>query len=108
MDKTIRWVGAIPSGLKRFRFKKDAPKGTNLVALSFGLHGCCYVERDQFTGDLISTEGTVPVWDFYLFTPGHVMGLRDLETAKHTAWSQEWQESMHNKIQERLALPCRQ
>ena len=106
MDKTIRWVGSVPVGLEVYRFKKDAPKHAELVAISFGLRGCAYVRRDPQSKDLISSCGPVPVYDFYLFTPGHVMGLRDLETAQHTRWSEEWREAMKAKIDERMAI-CR-
>ena len=104
MSKPIRWVGQTPEGLKAYSFKKDAPKGANLTRLNFGLFGYAWVERDQATGDLISTRGNIPVYDFYLFTPGHVIGRRDLLAAQHTAWSEEWREAMVGKIDERLAL----
>jgi hypothetical protein len=102
MRSQLKWIGA---GLpKRFAFKKDMPahlqRQAVLVQFRFET---AYIVRDE-NGLVLFDNGMGHCLDFYLRTPGHVIGLRDLETASQYEWAHEWRAAMHDRITERLAL----
>jgi hypothetical protein len=43
-------------------------------------------------------------FDFYLTTPGHVIGPRDLQAAAHHSWAMEWQQACGDRQLELVRL----
>ena len=62
-----------------------------------------WMVRDE-NGLVLFPNGLAPCVEFALVTPGHVIGLRDIESASAYPWSDEWREAMHDRIHERLAI----
>jgi len=103
----MKWIGPTPVTIEGgwgYSFKKSAPADLRpfLRRIDFGLHGLLWcVIRDRC---LVAGGREIPLHDAFLTTPGHVVGIRDIEAAQHFPWSHEWRESMHARIQERLAI----
>lgn len=90
---------------KLYRFKKDVPPGLRpfLKRVSFGLFGVFYVLHTS-DGILCQSGEVAPVHIAYLVGVGPVIGLRDLEAAKHRKWAEAWRASYAAAINERLDL----
>jgi hypothetical protein len=94
-DKPQRWAtkSSIPAHLQRMAVK---------VAFRWET---VWIVRDENRRVLYPSGGWADTFDFYLATPGHVIGLRDLSTANDYEWAQEWRSAMHERIMERAGLP---
>lgn len=82
------WIG--PKGnLKTWSTKTAIPEHLQDRAFKVNF-GLSYGWVSKSTRGLVGTEGEVPICDFWLVTPGHVIGIRDRETASSRVWSREW------------------
>lgn len=86
----------------RWTFKKDVPKHLQRMAVQVRFRWArAWIVRDE-NGRVMFECGMADCFDFYLKTPGHVIGLRDLETAQSYPWADEWRQAMHARIREHL------
>jgi hypothetical protein len=102
MKTNLKWVG--PGYPKRWAFKKDMPDHFKRLALLVQFRfETCWIARDE-NERVYWDEPTqwAHTFDFYLNTPGHVIGLRDLTTANSYEWSNEWRRAMNQRIVEQL------
>lgn len=99
----MKWIGqGYPV---RFGRKKDIPNlgaGYSSIRVEFRFEKA-WIMRD-LNGCVLFPNGWSQCVDFYLNTPGHVIGLRDRMTAYGYPWSQEWIAAMDAKISDELAL----
>ena len=103
----IKWIGA--GNPKTWSFKKDIPDHLRSMALRVDFRFCrAWIVRDRdgrvYFGESSNGVTWAAAFDFYLTTPGHVIGLRDRETAVGYPWAMEWRSAMHERIMERLEM----
>ncbi len=98
------WIGH-PHPVK-WAYKKDIPTQFRHEAyrIDFGLFGVGYVARDVSGYVLMKSGQRMPTVDFYLRTPGHVIGFRDAQTAAHMPWAFEWQTAFSDRAMDQVNL----
>lgn len=95
---TIRWVGAKPIGLTIYAWKKNAPRlspGLTLVRVQFPFE-VGYIVRD-LNGLVECQDRWCPTFEAWLKTPGHVIGMRDMQAAAGLNWEEEWRSAYGNQ-----------
>lgn len=77
---------------QNWAFKKDMPAHlrTEAIRLDFGLHGLAWVVRNERGEVLMRSGGRLPTFEFYLSTPGRVIGPQDASAAEYKEWAREW------------------
>lgn len=87
----------------RWAFKKDIPIEYRHLGKKVQFLFCvAWIVRDC-NGLVLMPDGQwAKAIDFYLTTPGHVIGLRDLSSADACRWSNEWRQAMSDRILEGL------
>ena len=101
----MKWIGSNTCYPKRYAFKKDIPRDLKCLAVRVDFpFETAWLVRDHNDRVLMPGGGWADTMDFYLTTPGHVIGLRDLTTADAYKWREEWRLAMADRIQERMAL----
>lgn len=101
----LQWIGNSSTYPERWSFKKDIPKCWQHWAKRVDFRWeTAWIVRDHQGLVYFPNGNWAECLDFYLVTPGHVIGLRDLTTADGCDWAQEWRAAMHDRITERLTL----
>lgn len=101
----MKWIRFNQVYPHRYILKKDIPKPWRHFGIRVQfLFETAWIIRDENDCVYMSDGQWAETFDFYLKTPGHVIGLRDLATADAHDWRQEWREAMNTRISERLAL----
>lgn len=95
----MKWVRYNQTLPQRWALKKDIPapwhRWAKRVAFLFEI---AWIVRDD-NGRVYMPDGEwAPTLDFFLRTPGHVIGLRDLTTADAHDWAHEWRAAMTDRI----------
>jgi hypothetical protein len=99
----MRWIG--PGKPNTWDLKKDIPQHWQHWAAQVTFRFCrAWIVRDENRRVYMENGEWAETFDFYLKTPGHVLGLRDLQTAANYEWAEEWRAAMHDRIKERLKL----
>lgn len=102
----MKWIAINYPCPQTWLFKKDMPDHLRHEAkrVDFGVYGLAYCAFDH-TGAILMKDGQrMPTYDFYLRTPGHVVGPRDLQAACTKPWAMEWQSACADRMMERLNL----
>lgn len=89
ISATPAWIGPLPDGLKRWTYKKEMPilQAYQIAwRINFGLYGL----------------GECPVFSARLATPGHVIGMRDMQLAGNRPWAEEWRTAFYERSMERV------
>lgn len=94
--KWIRYNQDLPM---RWAFKKDVPKCWQHWArqVQFTWEKA-WIVLDHESCVYMLTGEWAKTCTFFLKTPGHVIGLRDLTTADANDWANEWREALHDRI----------
>lgn len=101
------WIGVRPDGLKYWTFKKNMPvlqSYQKAVRIDFGLHGLCWCIMSAVENTIICALGECPVFSAWLATPGHVIGMKDMQTAGNRPWAEEWRRAFYERSMERAGL----
>lgn len=101
---TPQWVsGPHP---QKWTFKKDMPSHLRHEArrIDFGLFGISFIALDVNGHALMRDGQRAPLLEFYLCTPGHVIGHRDMQAASHKDWAFEWQTACADKMMDQVNL----
>jgi hypothetical protein len=101
----MKWITCGHTLPQRWAFKNHVPEPWQrwAIRVRFTFETAWIVRDDQ--GAVFMPDGNwAPAFDFYLRTPGHVIGLRDRTTADGHDWSQEWRAAMDDRIRERMKL----
>ena len=95
---SLKWVKYNQELPSAWGFKKDIPEEWQCWATKVQfLFQEAWIVRDV-NGLVYMKDGTwVPTVDFYLNTPGHVIGLRDIATANAHDWKNEWQAALSDR-----------
>lgn len=101
----MRWIRYAQMLPQRYALKRDIPKAWHLwaVRIQFNFE-IAWIVRDDQKRVLMPDGEWVETFDFHLRTPGHVIGLRDLQTADAHDWAPEWRAAMTDRINDQLSL----
>lgn len=100
----IRWVHNASQLPKRWARKGEIPVHLRRMAKRVCFRWeIAWIVRDE-NGRVMFENGMADCFNFYLTTPGHVIGLRDLEAAASYPWADEWRAAMRARIEERLTM----
>lgn len=99
----MKWISYCQAYPQRWGFKKDIPAHIRHLAkrVQFRFE-TVWIVRDIDNRALYPDGNWALTLDFYLKTPGHVIGLRDFTTADGNDWAHEWREAMNTRISEAL------
>ncbi len=100
----MKWINYGQQLPQRWAFKRDIQDCWKHCAVKVQfLFECAWIVRDG-NGRVYMPDGNwAATLDFYLRTPGHVAGLRDMNTANAHDWAHEWKAAMQQRIAESLA-----
>ena len=100
----MKWISnGIQSSVARWAFKRDIPQHLRHFAKRCEFRfEIGWIVRDENLGVLMISGGMAPTFDFYLKTPGHVIGLQDLSTADNYDWAMEWRNAMADRRLEQM------
>lgn len=104
MQTPAKWVsGPHP---QKWAYKKDMPEHIRHEAyrVDFGIFGVGYIARDMSNFVLMPNGHRAETFDFYLRTPGHVIGYCDSQAASHLPWALEWQTACSERRLEQFKL----
>lgn len=90
----MKWISYGQTLPARFARKSDVPiqnQYQTAVQVEFNFE-IAWILRDVNRLVLMPGGSFAETFDFYLHTPGHVIGLADLSTANAWCWSEEWRE----------------
>lgn len=100
---TLRWTGNGYPLPKRWAYKKDLPAhlqpGAKRIHFRFEI---AWATFDHNGCVLMPNELWMPTVDFYLHTPGHVIGPKDLQAAANEKWAMEWQNAFADRSLESI------
>ncbi len=101
----MKWISFQQVKPQKWAFKKDIPEPWQFWAVQVEfLFEKAWIVRDHNKLVLMPDGEWTRTHDFFLRTPGHVIGLCDLQTADAHDWANEWKSSMIDRINERLKL----
>lgn len=99
----MKWVRYNQDYPQRYAFKRDVPKAWQHWAVKVRfLWETVWIVRDESGKVYMPDGGWVTTLDFFLKTPGHVIGFRDMTTADAHDWAVEWRTAMADKIQDQI------
>ncbi len=83
-----------PETPQAWTFKNDVPKEHRHNAVKIEFSFCCaWIVRDENKRVLMKNGTWAGTVDFYLKTPGHVIGFCDMITADGKPWAAEWRQA---------------
>lgn len=105
-----KWTGGQYPIPQNWPYKKDMPQHLRHEAkrVSFGLFGVGWIAVDLNGAALLKDGRRLPLFEFWLRTPGHVIGPRDMQVAAHKEWAMEWQTACADRMKELCDLQMNQ
>lgn len=101
----MTWISYSQAFPARYARKADIPKPwqhwAKRVKFNFEI---AWIVLDENSLVYMPDDNWTPCSEFYLKTPGHVIGLRDLITADGRDWSIEWRTAFTDAILDSLNL----
>lgn len=106
MNTAPKWTGAGYPTPQTWLLKKTMPDHLKHEAtrVDFGLFGLAYIATDHNNAALMKDGQRMPLTEFYLKTPGHVIGPRDNQSAANKSWAFEWQTASSERMIEQATL----
>lgn len=104
MSSNYKWTGPLPSpAIATWAYKKDMPQirlneSVIRIEFTFSIAYCILCGSNI----KLTTGEWMPIFHATLITPGRVIGPRDLTTADHKPWAEEWRGALGEKIQAQL------